>query len=129
MTTTNATSTASPFEICVQYIDTATRFIVLGTGVCYFILVMAFKHLRKITFFQMHHVNFIGLIQGIILSAWSFNIYPALGNKILDEVFCFVSEILWGTLKNARAYAVLVLALYRYGAIFKASSYKKVSES
>ena len=66
MNGTNATL-PNTFELSVQYIDIATRFIVLATGVCYFILVMAFKHLRKMTYFQMHHVNFIGFIEGIIL--------------------------------------------------------------
>jgi hypothetical protein len=96
MNINNNTSTiANTFEISVHYLDIISRFMVLFSNITYFIIIFSFKKLKNITYFQMHHVNLIGLIQGITLTSWSFNIYPALGDPILDEILCYISEILW----------------------------------
>ncbi len=128
MNITNSTST-NTIEQFAQYLVLVSRFILLFTGISYFVYVSSFKKLRVISYFPMHHVNFIGVIQGIILVSWSFSIYPEFNSQVLNEVLCYLSEILWGSLKNARAYSVLILALNRYLAVFKANIYKKYSKS
>jgi hypothetical protein len=124
----NTSSIANTFEISIHYLDIISRFMVLFSNITYFIIIFSFKKLKNITYFQMHHVNLIGLIQGIILTSWSFNIYPAIGDPILDAILCYISEILWGTLKHIRAYSVLVLAMYRYVAVFNATYFKTFSK-
>lgn len=99
------------------------------TNTIYFILFAISKETKKLSYFHVHHINFIGLLQAVLVAAWSFTPYLSFESIILNSILCYFSEILYGTLKNARAYAMMILALFRFIAVFKINLYKKISNS
>ena len=101
----------------------------IHTNLLYFIIVSKLKILRKISLFTTHHVNLIGLVQSILVSSWSFNSYPIFQNEYSNKMLCFISEMLWTSLKYTRAYSILILALYRYLSVFNKKYFKKISNS
>jgi large-conductance mechanosensitive channel len=98
----------------------------LISNIVYFLILVFLKDVKKVSLFQIHHINMIGFFQNALVIAWSF--YK---NEKYYETssLCYISEILWGTLKFVRAYLVLILALYRYFAVKKPTFYKKVHTS
>ncbi len=116
-------------QIIINEINIYSRYAFLISNLAYFVIIACFKRTRKVSFFQVHHINLIGLLQSILITSWSFNANPNFENEQINRLLCFISELLWGTLKYIRAYSVLVLAYYRYLAVFKPIIYKKISKS
>lgn len=112
-----------------KYLDAFSRYSNLCANVSYFLALLLVKRLRKFSYYHIHHINFIGLVSAILVTAWSFDIYPTFENPILNQVLCYISEVFWGTLKFIRAYAILVLALYRYIGVFKPKSFRFIISS
>jgi hypothetical protein len=101
---------------------------VLISNLTYFMILLINSKRNKLSYIHMHHINMIGLIQGILMTSWSFNyLIPPIRDSNLNNILCFTSEILWGTLKHIRAYTVLNLALFRYSAVFYNGIYKRIS--
>ena len=101
----------------------------LITYIFYFLIIFCCsKNLRRISYFQMHHVNFIGLMIALLSVVWSIEMYPFQKNK-MPSYACYIFEILWACLKYIRVYAVLTLAVYRYIAVFRLSLFQKIKKS
>ena len=113
----------------LQGLNIIFRFVFLITNAAYFIVLIFCKRIQKLTYFQTHHVNFLGLVQSVLLASWSFGNYPSFSNQVLNEMLCFMSEILWAILKHVRAYTIMVLAIYRILAVFWPKLYKRISRS
>lgn len=94
----------------------------------YFAVLIFIKKLRRRSYFQIHHVNFVGLLISLLAVVWSIEMYPFEANKMPNYV-CFLFELSWATLKYTRVYAVLILASYRYVAVFKFVLFKRVKKS
>jgi hypothetical protein len=121
-------STTSTSEL-IGYFDKSTRFLLLISYLIYFLITIIFKKTRKFQLVQLHHVNFCGFLLSILTACWSFNSYPAFTNQNLNIFICYISETLFGTIKYTMSYSILILAIYRYFAVFKNHVYKKISNS
>lgn len=124
--TKNSELSPSPF---LHYYYLFSSFSVLLSNIVYFLVLVLNRKTNKRSYIHIHHINLIGLLQGILIASWSFNSIFALRNQIFNRIVCFLSEILWGTLKHVRAYSVMSLALFRYSAVFHNLIYKKISSS
>lgn len=117
---------SSTIEIIINELNLISRFAFLFINILYFVIIIPMKRTRKLIYFQIHHINFISLVQSILATSWTFSAYPEFHNDYLNEILCFISETLWGSLKYNKEYSILILAIHRYIAIFKPILYKKI---
>lgn len=128
MNTTNSTKTLSATEI-LNTIDILFRCLFLSTHVVYFVIVFLFKEFHKLSYFNMHHSNFIGLALSILYCSWIGETQSNIQDFALREIFCTISEISWALFRTARAYSILALAVYRYLAVHDGKTFTKISKS
>lgn len=106
-------------------LDNISRCILLGSHVFYFVLVLILKEFQNVSYFNVHHINLIGLFTGIHYCVWINKYSPFFINIDIIHTWCTLAEACWAILKYARTYSILVLALYRYLTVFKENkSYK-----
>ena len=121
---TNETILRIPF---LNDIDNMTRGIMLTVHVIYFVAVSIFKDFQSIAYFNINHINLIGLLTGIHYCIWINS--TIFYNQIISYSFCSISEATWAILKFARTYSILTLAIYRYLAVFKEFKFYKFISS
>ena len=88
----NSTS-SSLLEIILSDLNTITQFITLILNIVYFLALTRFKRLRKLSYFHIHHINFIGLSQSVLIVSYAFFVYPAFDSEIANEILCYISEL------------------------------------
>ena len=125
---TNSTS-SSLLEIILNDLNIITQFLALIANIVYFLVLIRFKRLQKLSYYHIHHINFIGLAQSVLIVSYAFFVYPAFDNLIANQIMCYISETLWGTLKFVRAYSTMILAMYRYCAVFERIFFNTLSSS
>lgn len=129
-TTINETiSIPNSFQNILNTLDIFVRCTFLTINTSYFLLVFLIKDLQKISYFNMHHSNFIGLCLSIIYCSWINQTNPTIKNEFLKDFVCSLSEIGWSLFRTARAYSILALAAYRYLAVYHSHLFQKVSMS
>ncbi len=120
----------TPFIILFfGYIDFLTRISFFIAHFVYFIIVCMIDELKKITYFQMHHINICGLFQSILYVSWLGSVVPSLNNDTWNYIVCQISEFCSSVFKYSRSYSILVLAAYRLIAVYKLNEYKIISKS
>ncbi len=124
---TNSTSSLS--EVILNDLNILTKIFALIANIVYFLALIIFKRLQKLSYFHIHHINFIGLVQSVMIVSYAFFFYPAFDNLVADQILCYISETLWGTLKFVRAYSTMILSIYRYCAVFKRIFFNTLSSS
>lgn len=113
----------------LDILDNIVRCFFLATHIFYVLIIILFKEYQKVSYFNMHHTNIIGLLHAIHYVAWINQTHPTFRNEYLNNVVCVMSEITWAVLKNARAYSIVVLAVFRYIAVFKSQLFSKIVNS
>lgn len=128
LNSTNSSVTPNIFGF-MNDIDNASRMILLATHTLYLFIVIFFKEFQKVSYFNMTHINIIGFLTGIHYCLWINKKFPTFDDIKLNEILCSVSEVVWAVFKYARAYSILVLAVYRYIAVYRAKSFSQISRS
>ena len=129
-TSNNTITSSDPFAdaslivIILYFIDFAMRICFLLTHVAYFIVVILFKSLQKLSYFPLHHINICGLFQGVLYTSWLGSVTPGFSDPYLNEVVCLISEFCSSVFKYSRSYSILVLAIYRLYGAYKPMAYK-----
>ncbi len=113
--------------LVLTFLDFAARISFFLTHAGYFIIVLTYGELQKITLFPMHHVNIIGLFQSVLYTSWLGSITPALNSEYWNNVVCLISEFCSSVFKYARSYSIFILALYRLYAVLSFTKYKVFS--
>lgn len=124
----NESSTTSIYGFMNDF-DNITRVLLLVSHILYFIIVFLFKEFQKISYFHMTHTNLIGVLTGIHYCIWINKVLPTFEDQNLNDVLCSISEACWAIFKYARAYSILILAAYRYLAVFKSQLYNQICKS
>jgi hypothetical protein len=120
---------SSSIEEISPLFDYATRVVCLVTHAVYLLVLIFNKELHEQSMIQKHHTNLIGLFIGVIYCAWIGSNSPNTGNQTMDAIVCAMSETLWPISKYARAYSLLILAIYRLIAVFRLNTFKKMIKS
>lgn len=128
-TTVYETEEIALAAIIFYYIDFVMRSSFLLSHIAYFLVVISYPELQKMTLFQMHHVNICGLCQSILYSSWLGSIEPGFNDPNLNFIVCNISEFCSSVFKYSRSYSILVLAFYRLYAVKKFSSYMKFANN
>ncbi len=111
----------------LNYYHSFSSLSVLLANIIYFLVLILNRKANKLSYMHMHQINLVGLLQGLLIVGWSVSRYLNVEDEKLNDALCFLSEILWGILKHVRAYSVMILAGYRYCAVFHNLIYKKIS--
>lgn len=124
----STSSTAYPSTSILLYIDYVVRCVSLTIHLGYFIGAFTFKALRNIRNLFLHHINFISFLYCahycFYIGRYSFS---DLASPVVNHVFCTLSEVAWISLKFLRVYSIVLLAFYRYMAVYKGSLFKKLN--
>ncbi len=109
--------------------DDLTRILVLLVYIIYFLLVAWLKPFRTRNYLYLHHVNLIAFLFSIHLVAYlRTRSSPIDYIDLLPPSVCYASELAWSTSKYLRMYSLLLLAIYRFMAVFKIEFYKKLNK-
>jgi hypothetical protein len=130
----NGSNKSSPSAGIIQQqippiIDAGFRVFDVLAHAIYFAFLIFYKELRTIPMFSMNHINMIGLLTGIHYCIWIPWNSPSTGNAQINALLCTISEVFWALSKFARGYAILVLAIYRFVAVFRPNLFKKLVKS
>jgi hypothetical protein len=109
--------------------DHAIKILVLIEHLIYFVFVLFIKRLQLRSLILLHNVNLIHLLISahyvLIINQKSSDF----GYKTVDENLCRVSVFIWGLLKFQRSHSLLLLSFQRLIAVYKASLFKKLTNS
>lgn len=113
----------------LNWIDNTFRVILFISHIIYFLFVFLYKEFRNISYYQIHHSNLIGLITSIHYCLWINRTEIIKRDQPLEALLCTMAEISWILFRQARAYSILVLAIYRYIAVYHLGVFKRIIES
>ncbi len=110
--------TSTGHESVVNYIDYVVRVLSLLIHLAYFVFIIFIKDFQKRQLLYLHHVNFIGMIYTLHYCCYIFGQSPQFGSPEINDAICFLSSIVWMVTKFLRMYSLLLLAIYRYVAVY-----------
>ena len=132
MNTTTSNSTQPPIDyvnIALNNISIVVAIITLALHLVYFLIIFLSDELKKRTFLYANHAIVASIFYPILMTTYSFISYPNTADPNLNRIFCTVSEIGWIFSNYIRMFSILLIALYRYLAVFYITWYKKINDS
>ena len=75
------------------------------------------------------HVNLIGLIYTAHYVCYIVNTAPTFSNSFLNDVLCYMSSMVWLIVGFLRMYSIVLLASYRYTAVFYINFHRVLTRS
>ncbi len=123
---TNITVVTSAF---VNYLDNVMRVCSLIVYTVYFISIAFIKSLRTRHLIFLHHVNLSGFIYTLHYVCYLTTQSPKFADPKINEILCYVSGQIWLIVNFLRTYSVLLLAAYRYTAVYHINFFKNFTNS
>ena len=88
----STSSTTSSFSHYYHIISSVS---VLISNLTYFIILLINSKRNKLSYIHMHHINMIGLIQGILMTSWSFNyLISPIKDSNLNNILCLCYRLI-----------------------------------
>lgn len=109
--------------------DIVVRFISLVLHIIFILVFIVSKSYRISSLLFINNANIVSFLYTGLMCSYSFSRYPAFQNENLNKILCSISEILWASMKYLRVYSILLIAVYRYIAVFKMKLFKKINKS
>ena len=125
-------STQPPIDyvnIVLNNINIIVAIITLVLHLVYFIIVIFSDELKKRTYLYANHAIAASIFYPILMTIYLFISYPNTADPNLNRILCTLTEIGWVFTKYIRMYSILLIALYRYLAVFYIKWYKKINDS
>lgn len=113
----------------LNYGSIALNFFTLALCLAYSLFIFIFKKLRKRHYLYMNHANLCGIVYAAMAAGYSISPYPNFTQPELNLQICLMSEILWIFGKYIRMYSIILVAVYRFIAIFKFNWYRRLNTS
>ena len=101
----------------------------LAIHVFYFILIAFSKSLQKRTLLYSNHAVVANSLYLIVSMFYIPAPNPSFANPQANANFCAFTEIVWIVSHYIRMYSILLIAVYRFIAVFKIAWYRKLNES
>jgi hypothetical protein len=95
----------------------------------YFLLLFVSSKIRQRTFLYVNHAIIVSTLNVLNIFAYVFGSQPNFEDQNLNKTLCTMGEIFWAFMLYQRTYSVLLIAMYRYLAVFKLTVYKKLNDS
>lgn len=124
--TTNVTIVLDSF---VNYLDNIMRVVSVLIHLVYIGFVVYLKDFRIRQMMYLHHVNMIGFIYCLHYTCYISSQAPTFDSPELNDVLCFISSMVWMVTKFLRMYSLLLLAFYRYVAVFHLTFHRKLTKN
>ena len=127
----NATATASIDYLFkfLNTIDTMSRIYSVAIHVIYVWVLIFSKTLKTRKMLYSNHATIVNSFYCLIQINYTFTDHPNTGNPNIDEALCTLSEVIWVFAIYIRMYSILLIAVYRYLAVFHINLYKKLNDS
>ena len=133
MNATNITNIIQPpidyVNIALTNISLIVSIITLVLHLVYFVIIIFSEELKKRTFLYANHAMVASIFYPMFMTIYSFISYPNTADPNLNSLLCSLSEIGWIFSNYIRMFSILLIALYRYLAVFKITWYKKINDS
>lgn len=113
----------------LTWIAVVVDLVSIACHLVYFALICMTKKIKKRTFLYTNHISVVNIIFIVMLTCYSFTSYPNFADPLVNQALCSLSEIVWIFSDYIRVYATLLVAIYRYIAVFKIKLYKKINNS
>jgi hypothetical protein len=110
-------------------IDSVVRYYGVLIHLAFVIVLGLSKDLRSRTLLYVNHATIVNSFYCIITFMYMFSDRPNFASEIINNILCSMSEIGWIFSSYIRMYSILLIAIYRYFAVFKINIYKKLNES
>lgn len=124
-----STIDSSLFVQILTYVDYVNRVLSMIIFFTYFMLILKLKFMRHKSLIYVHHSNFVGFLFCLMYIFYFTTTAPNLPNQYLNLIFCVMSEVTWSMLKYLRSYSILLIAIYRFAAVFHINQFKKLNSS
>lgn len=128
----NSSVITSQPDILYNNLTLAGQVIVLfcnGVHLFYLILVIIFKDLRKRPMIFLNHAVFANALYPLASLVFQYVDPTKFTDKIMAQNMCSFFEIYWPFSIFTRMYAILLIAINRYIAVFKIELFKKIKDS
>ena len=125
-------STQPPIDyvnIVLNNVNIVVDVITLALHLAYFLLIFLSDELKKRTYLYANHAIVASIFYPILMTTYLFITYPNTPDPNLNRIFCTLTETAWIFSKYIRMYSILLIALYRYLAVFYIKWYKKINDS
>lgn len=120
----NKTDFLASIHLVVNYLDYAVRVYAVLVHLVYIFFIYYLKEFRNRTLVLLHHVNIVSFIYCLLFLFYIGSRFPSFSNKLIDDILCTMSEIVWAVVKLMRISSLLSLSLYRYLAVYHVHFYK-----
>jgi hypothetical protein len=110
-------------------LDYVVRVIAVLVHFVYAAFVISLKEYRSRTMIYLHHVNAVSMLYCLHFVVYIGSRAPNFDNNTLNETLCTLSELAWMNLKLMRALSLLMLAVYRYLAVYRLTLYRRLNGS
>ena len=132
-TTSKITNSTEPpidyVNIVLNNINIVVAIITLVLHLVYFIIIIFSEELKKRTYLYANHAILASIFYPILLTIYLFISYPNTADPNINRILCTLTEIGWVFSRYIRMYSILLIALYRYLAVFYIKWYKKINDS
>lgn len=126
---TNKTALYDHLFAALMTLDIMVRYYSVIIHLVYVLIFIASKQLHRKTYLYTIHATIVNCFYSLMIFFYLFGDHPNTGNTSLDDIFCSLSEIVWPFSSYIRVNSILLIALYRFIAVFKISFYKKINDS
>jgi hypothetical protein len=110
-------------------LDYTTRCVAVLIHLIYFAFICNLSEYRSRTMLYLHHVNIVSMLYCVHFVMYIGSRAPSFDDDALNETLCTMSELAWMNLKLMRALSLLLLAAYRYIAVYHMSAYRRLNGS
>lgn len=113
----------------INYVENGIRISTISIYTFYFIFLIIVKKFQERQLIYLHHVNLIGFIVSIHYVCYIASPKPNFEDEMTNSVLCTISSFVWTITNFLRIYSLVLLALYRYFAVYKINFYRKWTRS
>ena len=114
----NTTNVTVIIDSVANYFDNVMRVIAVIIHLVYFGFIIHLKDFRIRQMIYLHNVNFVGFVYCLHYLCYISSQSPTFSDQLINDILCWFSSMLWLSLKYLRMYSLLLLAFYRYIAVF-----------
>jgi hypothetical protein len=116
------------FDTLIQ-IDNLSNYLALLIHFAYYLLILTSAEIRTRSFLYVNHATITSSFFIISLFGYMFGNEPDFPDPTLNGILCSFSELFWPFAVYIRSYSILLIAIYRYLAVFKLNLFKKINSS
>lgn len=125
----NATNVTIVLNSVANQMDNVMRFLSLFVHLVYVGFICVFRDFRTRQMLYLNHVNLVSLIYCLHYACYITTQTPNFNSQALNNILCYISSMVWLVSKFLRMYSLLLLAFYRYTAVFHMQFYRVLSGS